>query len=521
MKKNIVYGLLGTSLDNGTGGKRWDKWRPSVSICSQEDFIVDELHLIFQKKYETVYKQVVDDIKRISPETLIIPELIEFCNPWDFEEVYGALLDISEKISFDTDNCEYYFHITTGTHVAQICIFLLSESKYFEGRLIQTSPAYGTDKESGSYTIIDLDLSKYDRLSSRFVSRIKDDISFLKSGIETKNINFNKLIERIEKVAIRTSEPILLTGPTGAGKSMLARNIYNLRKSSNNELKEFIEINCSTLKGDLAISALFGHKKGSFTGANQDREGLLKAADKGILFLDEIGELGLNEQAMLLKAIEEKIFYPLGSTETERSDFQLICGTNKKLKNEVANGRFREDLLTRINLWTFRLPSLVERKEDIEPNIKYELDRISLKLGTKISFSKESMQRFLDFALSDKGLWKANFRDLNGSITRMAILCEGERISSEVVDEEIQRLQEDWSSIEEKGLIEKYCKTEVRDNMDLFDKIQLEEVLKICENSENLADAGRILFSESRKNKTKPNDSDRIRKYLESFGIKM
>ena len=120
------------------------------------------------------------------------------------------------------------------------------------------------------------------------------------------------LIETVERVAIRSAEPLLLTGPTGAGKSQLARRIFELKKLNNQLKGNFVEVNCATLRGDQAMSTLFGHKKGAFTGAVADRPGLLKSADGGVLFLDEVGELGQDEQAMLLRAVEEKRFLPLG-----------------------------------------------------------------------------------------------------------------------------------------------------------------------------------------------------------------
>src|SRR4029079_9293184 len=163
--------------------------------------------------------------------------------------------------------------------------------------------------------------------------------------------------------------PILLMGPTGAGKSQLARRVFELQKSRRQIGGAFVEVNCATVRGDGAMSALFGHKKGAFTGANADRPGLLKTANKGVLFLDEIGELGADEQAMLLRALEEKLFLPLGADKETGSDFMLIAGTNKDLNTAVHRGQFRDDLLARINLWTFRLPGLRERLEDIEPNI--------------------------------------------------------------------------------------------------------------------------------------------------------
>jgi len=407
--------------------------------------------------------------------------------------------------------------------VTQICEFILTESRHFPAKLLQTSPP---DREEtryrGQYQIIDLDLSKYDRLAMRFQQEISDDISFLKSGIQTRNEPFNALIERIEHVALRTTHPILLTGPTGAGKSRLARQIFELKKSRRRLTGNFIEVNCATLRGDTAMSTLFGHKKGAFTGASEAREGLLRSAHGGMLFLDEIGELGLDEQAMLLRAIEEKKFLPLGSDREQGSDFQLICGSNRDLPAAVAQGRFRDDLLARINLWTFDLPSLKDRPEDIEPNIQYELSRYENTTGNHVSFNKEAKERFLSFASSRQAVWKANFRDLIGSVTRMATLAPGGRITVQIVEDEIKRLTEFWQDRHEDqdtGLLTAVLGREIADSLDEFDKAQLAAVLRICQKSKSLSDAGRQLFAVSRQKRTQANDADRLRKYLVRFGI--
>jgi transcriptional regulatory protein RtcR len=223
--------------------------------------------------------------------------------------------------------------------------------------------------------------------------------------------------------------------PTGAGKSRLARRIYDLKKHRHSVAGPFQEINCATLRGDSSLSTLFEHTRGAFTGAVKDRFGLLLAADKGMLFLDEIGELGLDEQAMLLRALEEKNFLPLGSDQEVHSDFQLVAGTNRDLPTAVREGRFREDLLARINLWTFAVPGLCDRREDIEPNLHFELEQFATRTGRRVTFNKEARELFLEFAQSPASAWAANFRDLNGAVTRMATLAEGGRITPAIVNE--------------------------------------------------------------------------------------
>lgn len=520
--RTVAIALLGPVLDNGKGQKRWDRWRPSVSLCQHEDLVIDRFELLLQPRFTKLAYQVTEDIQHVSPETEVVPRCIDFADPWDFEEVYGALHDFGHDYPFNPDEEEYLVHITTGTHVAQICLFLLTESRCFPAKLIQTSPPKKDKGGAGSYAVIDLDLSRYDKIAMRFRKEIADDVSFLKSGIETKNNSFNDLIEKIERVAMHSREPILLMGPTGAGKSHLARRIYELKKTRRQMAGRFVEVNCATIRGDGAMSTLFGHKKGAFTGALQDREGLLRTADGGMLFLDEVGELGLDEQAMLLRAIEEKTFFPFGSDQEVASGFQLICGTNRDLLEGVHEGSFREDLLSRINLWTFRLPGLKDRPEDIEPNLQYELDRYAEKAGAHVTFNKEAREAFLRFATSGQARWSANFRDLNAAITRMATLAGGGRIRKEDVEEELARLRLAWARDTDspgEALLVEAMGSDAVVALDRFDRVQLADVLQVCREAKSLSDAGRMLFSESRKAKKKTNDADRLRKYLARFDL--
>jgi transcriptional regulatory protein RtcR len=524
--KNVVIGLLGPTLDAlKRSSDRWRHWRPTVDLCRQQDFVVDRLELLFQQRFQTLAEQVRADIQSVSPETQVRFQPVEFTDPWDFESVYGALHDFARSYDFQPGQEQYLMHITTGTHVAQICMFLLTESRHLPGRLIQASPPKRVG-DAGTYTIIDLDLSKYDRLASRFRLEQREGLDFLKSGIATRNPGFNKLIARIEQVAIASRAPLLLTGPTGAGKSQLARRIYELKKLRRQLEGKFVEVNCATIRGDGAMSALFGHTRGAFTGAASARDGLLREANKGCLFLDEIGELGPEEQAMLLRAIEEGKFFPVGSDTEAESKFQLISGTNRDLYQAVVKGTFREDLLARINLWTFQLPALRDRPEDLEPNLDYELARYAERHAERVTFSREARKAFLDFATAPTASWAGNFRDFSAAIERMATLAQGGRISASVVRDEIERLEQSWQRpgtarvAEAHALLSRYLSSAALAALDRFDRVQLSDVLAVCVATSSLSEAGRTLFAESRKRRTSHNDADRLRKYLARFGIR-
>ncbi|MCW0365942.1 Anaerobic nitric oxide reductase transcription regulator NorR [Xanthomonas sacchari] len=519
-RPQVVFGMLGTQLDSGSGPGRWEKWRPTVALGMHEDFLLSRLELLTDlRRYQKLAEVVREDLGQVSPETQVQLHDTYLVDPWDFEGVYATLHDFFAGYAFRPDEEDYYLHITTGSHVSQICGFLLTESRHFPGRLLQTSPPRKQGSgEAGAYTVIDLDLSRYDRIAQRFQQQQLQDRALLKSGIATRNAAFNRMIEQIETVATRSREPMLLMGPTGAGKSQLAKRVFELKKLKHQLPGRFVEVNCATLRGDGAMSALFGHTKGAYTGAVSDRPGLLRSAHQGLLFLDEIGELGLDEQAMLLRALEEKRFLPVGSDREVDSEFQLIAGTNRDLHQHVAQGRFREDLLARLNLWTYHLPGLAERRQDIEPNLDFELERWSREQHQRVTFNREARSRYLAFATGAEARWSGNFRDLSASVMRLATLANAGRIQLELVEEEIARLRRQWRDGTPPSPLDALL-GEAAAQLDRFDRVQLEDVVRVCATAKSLSQAGRELFAVSRTQRASTNDADRLRKYLARFGL--
>jgi DNA-binding NtrC family response regulator len=225
----------------------------------------------------------------------------------------------------------------------------------------------------------------------------------------------------MEKVA-RTDSSVLITGESGTGKELVARAIHFTSERANGR---FLPINCGALPENLLESELFGYKRGAFTGAMTEKVGLLKAADKGTVFLDEIGDMPLALQVKLLRVLQEREVYPLGSNDPVSFDVRVVCATNKDLEAEVKASRFREELLYRINVITIKLPPLRERKDDIPLLASHFLKKFERSLGRGgMRFSKGAMKLLLGYA------WPGNVRELENTIERAAILAETDVVHS-------------------------------------------------------------------------------------------
>lgn len=258
------------------------------------------------------------------------------------------------------------------------------------------------------------------------------------SGMVGKNKRMVQIYELIEKVA-PTPASVLITGESGTGKELVAKAIH---LNSTRDTKPFITVNCAALAENLLESELFGHEKGAFTGAVAMRKGRFELADKGTLFLDEVGEIPLALQSKLLRVLQEKTFERVGGTKTLTVDVRIISASNRDLKEEVNLGRFREDLFYRLNVIQIGVPALRERMDDMSLLVEFFLQRYARELNREqLEITPEALRLLITLP------WEGNVRELENTIERAAILCNNNTIEAEDVQPEHITVnnEESWS----------------------------------------------------------------------------
>jgi two-component system response regulator PilR (NtrC family) len=273
---------------------------------------------------------------------------------------------------------------------------------------------------------------------NRFLRReLREKYRF--ESIIGKSDAIEQVFRVMEKVA-RTDSSVLITGESGTGKELVARALHFNSERANGR---FLPINCGALPENLLESELFGYKRGAFTGAAQDKIGLLKAADGGTMFFDEIGDMPLALQVKLLRALQERECYPLGSNDPVRFDVRVVCATNKDLDKEVKAGRFREELLYRINVINITMPALRERRDDIPLLANHFLRKYEKSLNRSgMRFSRGAMRAMVDYA------WPGNVRELENVVERAVILAETNVIHSHDLPDKIRGAAAGWNAIE-------------------------------------------------------------------------
>ncbi len=273
---------------------------------------------------------------------------------------------------------------------------------------------------------------------NRLLNTVRNALDRKKLVVENKNLKkkvsknyemigesdaINQIKVMIEKVA-QTEARVLITGPNGTGKELVA---HQLHEQSQRASFPLIEVNCAAIPSELIESELFGHVKGAFTSAVKDRAGKFEAADKGTIFLDEIGDMSLSAQAKVLRALQESMITRVGADKDIKVDVRVVAATNKDLKKEIAEGRFREDLYHRLAVILIKVPALNERRADIPMLISYFADKIALEQGnTKKEFSTKAIQLLQEYD------WTGNIRELRNVVERLIILGGNEISENDV-----------------------------------------------------------------------------------------
>ncbi len=262
------------------------------------------------------------------------------------------------------------------------------------------------------------------RLLTEENERLRETIAS-RYEIVGRTYGIRALLERIDKVAA-TPARVLITGENGTGKELVARAIH---RGSLRAKKPFIEVNCAAIPTELIESELFGHMKGSFTGAISDRAGKFEQADGGTLFLDEIGDMSLSAQAKVLRVLQDGFVTRLGGSKPIQVDVRVLAATNKQLEEEIANGRFREDLYYRLNVVPITVPALRERREDIEQLVVYFLQQFAARDGLPArDITDEALRRLAELE------WPGNVRELRNTVERLVILASAATIGVGDVD---------------------------------------------------------------------------------------
>jgi len=287
----------------------------------------------------------------------------------------------------------------------------------------------------GAYEILEkpLDTDRILVMLRNALSRVdlQEENARLKQSMEApyeivgKTPVMRALMEKIEKVAT-TPARVLITGENGTGKELVARALHRMSPRAS---KPFVEVNCAAIPGELIESELFGHMKGSFTGAISDRAGKFEQANKGTLFLDEIGDMSLAAQAKVLRVLQDNVITRIGGAKPISVDVRVIAATNKTLENEIAAGRFREDLYYRLNVVPIHVPSIRERREDIPLLAQYFAAALSAREGIPPrTFTPDALERLSTLD------WPGNVRELRNTVERLLILSSETEMTARDID---------------------------------------------------------------------------------------
>jgi transcriptional regulator with PAS, ATPase and Fis domain len=375
---------------------------------------------------------------------------IELSSPVDYDEIYAKVARNLQGAKLPREDVELTFHLSPGTPAMTVIWIVLARTR-FPARLIQTARGAGTLEVEFFTDVASAFLPEYlQRSSARMETLAKgpDSVPTEFSGIVHRSAEMRRQITLAKRVAA-FDVPVLILGETGTGKELFAKAIH---AASGRASGRYIAVNCGAIPRELANSELFGHVKGSFTGATANRTGHFLEASGGTLFLDEIGDLPLDTQVRLLRALQEKEIVPVGSSKPLKIDVRVLAATHRDLQREVSTGAFREDLFHRLAVGILRLPPVRERDGDLELLAEYFIKQINESGNGKPEALAIELSQDARLALREHS-WPGNVRELYHTLTRASIWAESTSVGADELRAAMLKrgVSEDWQTLHAVG----------------------------------------------------------------------
>ncbi len=517
MKRKVVLGLIDSNQDVSRKQDRWGAWRPAISVSQHHDFSIHRYELIHEQKDAGLVVDIVEDLLTASPETEVRTWELANGALGDFSSSLKTLGDFVTSYRFIVEAEDYFLHVSNLAVPAQLSLIFLASHGVAPARLIQSRMPARPDDILGSYEIIDV-------RPGAAVDRVVGDSTLnssversLRGGVDCKNPQFNGVIRRMAAILGRRNLAVLITGKRGTGKSTLARRFYQAKRDRSLLDGPLVEADCAQLQpGHISLllrqfTALAGTELPP--GVCYTPGG----GTAGILLLRNIESLVLEDQL----ALEETLQFGALAREMPGlpCEFQLIGTSRIPINDLTQHFRFYLPLAERLAAWEFNLLPLGERMEDFPAYFEDELTQQFVEFSASMRFRGPAKRKYLELAMSGQSSWEFSLEDLHRSLGRLALESGEDGITTDLVKMEFDRLNDEWAEEVCEDAMLRVVPEEMRYQLDQFQKTQLIEVLRVCMRSRSLSEAGRRLFASSRARKKSVNDADRLRKYLQRFGL--
>ncbi len=443
----ILVSWVGNADISGLSNTANDSKGPLNAILCADDY--DHTYLLHNQPQSTV-KPFIEALKqrfftgdKVHANNVHVKK-VKLSSPIHFGDIYTALDSVLKIAVADHPDHQLYIQLTSGTSSMTAVSILVGKTKY-PARFIQSSIEQGVKEEVIPFDVAaDFLPTLTERNDSQLAHLINGEApaSAAFDDIITRNPEMKRLKQLATVLATR-DVPVLIVGESGTGKELFAKAIVN---ASERKDKPFLTLNCGAIPTDLIDATLFGHTKGAFTGAAEARKGYFERCDGGTLFLDEFGELPLVQQVRLLRVLQDGSFTPVGSTKEQKVNVRLITATNKNLIEEVAAGRFREDLFYRVAIGVLHLPPLRQRTEDLVILAEALLEKINTEASAQPAYKHKKLSVKAKNIIKTYA-WPGNVRELNATLLRASLWGVGESISDTDIQQASFQTPKQGSSI--------------------------------------------------------------------------